>query len=539
MKDNIGTKLSKFSSKITTKLLFVILFLVVPVNVLAVILNNYVIKSMRETIDQSTNSVIESYITFLDNRMAIANYLLRTMKYENESGVAMLIESDEEYYKLYRTRFYWEIQKLIDYTEGMDTYFYIVRDREDILIWNGEDAKAEKRHLQKEWEKGWHLNQIGEMEALCLWAEVKEVIYGGWIDLDQIRGQMEEDIQYESSYITFTEVPGEEDKGWICVTGRSKNTDFYVNVYLKESEITGKILAANAYLIAGTVITMAAFFFVLYLAVYRLLIDPLNVLNAALEKVEEGDLDYRIAKEASSAEYEYSFLQFNRMTEHIRTLKIESYEKELEKKRMELENLQLQIRPHFLLNIFQLLYALAKRHENGAIQDSILYLSEYFRHLFRSGRNLELFGREQKLIESYIDMARINFPDSIEIEYDYDPEIRFVRLPPLLLHNFVENIVKHVVKKGTVTHITIVGQYEERYVQFMIMDDGPGIPEEMLKELDISMRQEQADGSHVGFANSLKRLKYFYGDQADIILSSEEGEGTCITLLFPYDLEET
>ena len=90
MKDNIGTKLSKFSSKITTKLLFVILFLVVPVNVLAVILNNYVIKSMRETIDQSTNSVIESYITFLDNRMAIANYLLRTMKYENESGVAML-----------------------------------------------------------------------------------------------------------------------------------------------------------------------------------------------------------------------------------------------------------------------------------------------------------------------------------------------------------------------------------------------------------------------------------------------------------------
>lgn len=532
-------KIREFSHKITTRLLFLILFLVVPVNVLAMILNNYVIKSMRQTIDQSVNSVIESYITFLDNRMTMANYLLRNMKYENESGVAMLKELDEEYYRLYRTRFYWEIQKLINYTEGMDTYFYIVKDREDILIWNGEDAKTEKGYLQKEWEKGWHLNQIGDREALCLWAEVKEVIYGGWIDLEEIREQLEEDIQYESSYITFTEEPGAEKKGWICVTGKSGNRAFSVNAYLKEGEITRKILAANAYLIAGTAITMVAFIFVLYIAVYRLLIGPLNVLNVALEKVEEGNLDYRIVKSAPSVEYDYTFQQFNRMTEHIRALKIEGYEKELERERMELENLQLQIRPHFLLNIFQLLYALAKRHENAAIQDIILYLSEYFRYLFRSGKNLELFGREQKLIESYISMARINFPDSIEIEYEYDPEIWFVRLPPLLLHNFVENIVKHVVKKGTVTHITIMGQYEERYVQFMIMDDGPGIPEEMLRELDVSMRQEQQDGNHVGFANSLKRLKYFYGDGADIVLSSEEGEGTCITLLFPYDLEET
>ena len=54
-----------------------------------------------------------------------------------------------------------------------------------------------------------------------------------------------------------------------------------------------------------------------------------------------------------------------------------------------------------------------------------------------------------------------------------------------------------------------------------------------------SMREKRQNGSHVGFANSLKRLKYFYGDEADISLSSEEGEGTCITLTFPYNLEET
>lgn len=536
-------KIKGFSKKITTKLLFLLLLLVVPLDLLAVVLNSYVMKSMRETMEQSVKSIIENNITLLENRTTTANYLLRHMKYENESGIAMLRESDEEHYKLYRTRFYWDIQKLTGYTDGLDTYFYLVKDRDDILVWNGENSEEEV-YLQREWEKaewerGWHLRQIEGAEALCLLVDVRQVIYGGWIDLDSIIKQLEEDIQYEKAYVTFTEEPGEEKEGWICVTGGSRSLGFSLNVYLEERSIKGRILAANAYLIAGTVITMLASFLALYLAVHHLLVGPLNILNSALARVEAGDLDYRITKNAASVEHEYSFIQFNRMTEHIRALKIESYEKELEKKEMELENLQLQIRPHFLLNAFHILYTLAQRHEDAAIQDIILYLSEYFRYLFRSGTNLELFVREQKLIEGYINMARICYPGSIEVEYEYDPEIQFVRLPSLLLHNFVENIVKHVVKKGTVTHITITGQYEEKQVQFMIMDDGQGISEEKLKELDASMRQEQRDGSHVGFANSLKRLKYFYGNDADIHLFSEEGEGTCITVTFPYNLEET
>lgn len=74
-----------------------------------------------------------------------------------------------------------------------------------------------------------------------------------------------------------------------------------------------------------------------------------------------------------------------------------------------------------------------------------------------------------------MNMAQVRYPQSIEIEYEYDPEIMFVRVPPLLLHNFVENIVKHVVKMGTVTHISVIGQYEEKNVTFMIMDDGQGM----------------------------------------------------------------
>ena len=173
----------------------------------------------------------------------------------------------------------------------------------------------------------------------------------------------------------------------------------------------------------------------------------------------------------------------------------------------------------------------------NAIQNIILYLSDYFRYLFRSGKDLEIFEKEQHLIEGYIDMASVRYPGSIQIEYSYDPEIRFVRLPPLLLHNFVENIIKYVVQQEIVTHIYIIGQYEDKTVTFLIMDDGPGIPPDKLEELDRDMRKERTDGSHIGFYNSLRRVKYFYGDEADIEIMSDLGEGTCVNIHFPYNLE--
>lgn len=111
-------------------------------------------------------------------------------------------------------------------------------------------------------------------------------------------------------------------------------------------------------------------------------------------------------------------------------------------------------------------------------------------------------------------------------------------MPPLLLHNFVENIVKYAISPGKVTHISIVGQYEGGMVSFMIMDDGGGMTEEQVEELDRSMREPRKDGLHIGYANSLKRLRYSYGEKADIEISSEPGEGVCVTVTFPYDLRK-
>ena len=165
----------------------------------------------------------------------------------------------------------------------------------------------------------------------------------------------------------------------------------------------------------------------------------------------------------------------------------------MEKQQVELKNLQLQIRPHFLINAFNLIYTLAQDKESEHIQQIMLYLSDYFRYIFRSDRSLELFGKELKLIEGYINMAQIRYPGSIEIVYDISPEIAYVRIPPLLLHNFIENIIKHVVNQGAVTHILMKGTYANGKVAFLVKDDGPGMAPEKLVEV---MKKNEAERNH-------------------------------------------
>lgn len=534
-----------FFSRITIRIFIVMFALIIPMNVFIVLLNKRVVNHTRQEFTKSMSSILENHITMLEHRMSLGSNLLWQMKYENKDGIALLNESASERYILYKSAFFNDIKDIVWLTDGLDSYFFCVEARDDILVWNKGSVKygevkeyIETQYANKGWDRGWNLKTIEGKEILCLYVEQNEVSYGGWIELDHVRELLENDIQYETEGITFADSAGEEKEGIIRIGSSSEKCDFYINMYFDYRGIQGKIVDSNLYILIGTIVSIFIFPF-LYLLIRKLLLVPLETLNIALKKAESGDLEYRITKKANSMEFAHSFWAFNVMIEHIQSLKIENYEKQLEKERMELANLQLQIRPHFLLNSFNLIYTLAQRNENHSIQEIMLYFSGYFRYLFRSGNKLELFQKEQELLEGYIRMTQIRYPHSIEIEYDYDPEIMFVRVPPLLLHNFVENVVKHVVKMGTVTNISIIGQYDDQKVTFMIIDDGQGIPEQKVREMNETMRRTAVDGEHVGFSNSLKRIKYLYGDSADIIITSAEGEGTCITITFPYDLEET
>lgn len=252
-----------------------------------------------------------------------------------------------------------------------------------------------------------------------------------------------------------------------------------------------------------------------------------------------GDQDYRIPYRKASEEFLVIDETFNDMADRLKTLKIENYEKELARQRMELRNLQLQIRPHFLMNMFNLLYSFAQIENYQSIQKLALYLSDYFRHIFQNGKDLQPFEREFMLIQKYLEISELRYPDWFEVLYDVDPEALEVEVPPLLIHNFVENIFKHVMNYEQKLHIRLEAYVDGEEAVFTVSDDGPGMAPEMVENINNGVFPHEKEGRiHVGIANSYRRIHYFYGDRGKLSVESMPGEGTCFQIIIPREADD-
>ena len=172
-----------------------------------------------------------------------------------------------------------------------------------------------------------------------------------------------------------------------------------------------------------------------------------------------------------------------------------------------------------------------------AARKLILYLSDYFRYLFRSDHDVELFDKELTLIQGYVEVTRIRYPDGLDITYDIDPEIHLVRVPPLLIHNFIENVVKHALSAGKCIHIVLAAHYEKGWVVFEISDDGNGMSDELVQKIN-NRSWSKDDPEHLGIRNSIHRIEYIYGKKASVSVDSELGVGTTFTISIPYELDE-
>ena len=286
--------------------------------------------------------------------------------------------------------------------------------------------------------------------------------------------------------------------------------------------------------------------FFIYLSLIPLLVyllkkhveKPLIVLNEANKELQKGNEDYQIQTSADSSEFDYAYKNFNTMASSIKELHTEVITKELSNKQLQIDYLQLQIRPHFLLNSFNVLYTLIQRGEKGSAQKMVLFLSDYFRYLFRSGQEFQLFSKERKLIEDYLNIAKIYYPHSFEVSYQIDPILDLMRIPPLLLHSFIENIIAHALLPDRKIHIVFSGEYDNKIVTFYISDDGKGMEQDALESINHIADRPIDDGKNVGIKNSIRRLKYYYGEDASVECSSELGIGTTFTITIPYNLEE-
>jgi len=234
--------------------------------------------------------------------------------------------------------------------------------------------------------------------------------------------------------------------------------------------------------------------------------------------------------------------QFHYMVKQLRDIKIEMYERELEKQDMQIRHMKLQIQPHFFLNCLTTIYSMSQMHMYDEIQKMTMSISNYFRYIFQSGTNFVKLKDELEHIEIYMDIQKQRYHSAFQYYIELDSEVEDSDVPPLVLQTFIENIMKYAVSRDREIDIHIrinkIVIDQEPTIYISISDTGPGFPQAVLHKLQNQEPLDQSHGGHIGIANTIQRLDYLYRQRAKITFSNMEAGGARIEIWLPARKEE-
>jgi len=245
---------------------------------------------------------------------------------------------------------------------------------------------------------------------------------------------------------------------------------------------------------------------------------PLKRLTIAMGHIQDGDLDYRIPLKQDSNEFQLVNSTFNSMVSQIQGLKIGIYEEQLKVQRSQLNNLQLQIKPHFLINSLNMVYNLMVNQDNALARKLIVHYVDYFRYMIKIDADFVPLGEEASHVRIYLEIQSIRYQNKFTYSIDIDHMIGDILIPPALIQNFVENSIKYAFHMADKIHITVSVQFLEidyyPYAKIIISDTGNGYPTELLPLLNEGRKIIDSEGSHTGIRNSIQRLKILFEGKA-------------------------
>jgi two-component system, LytTR family, sensor kinase len=202
-------------------------------------------------------------------------------------------------------------------------------------------------------------------------------------------------------------------------------------------------------------------------------------------------------------------------------------ERELRQARLEtslaeaqLQNLRLQLEPHFLFNSLNAISTAI--YENPRIADEMIgRLSELLRQLLKQDATQEVtLTREIELLELYTRIMEARLENRLSFSVEIEENARHVLVPQLILQPLVENAIRHGMNLVSMRFdISVKGRVEDGRLTLAVRDHGPGLPDRLTRG--------------IGLRNTAERLERLYGERQSVRIENADGGGTIVELRVP------
>ena len=404
----------------------------------------------------------------------------------------------------------------------------------------------------------WEIVEIDQKDYLFTIKNYSVFYWGCWISLDTLPrdfGLNEENLLgtvylmdgMNSNSLKDTDISlylkenGREEEKFTVRKNRfsnivvsSKNEDIYLGMIIPYNSVIENIPFFNKLLFLIAMLSLLLIPAIIYWLQTQIA-SPLKVMDHAMAKIREGDLEYRIPlmKRQYYNEYDRLIYKFNQMMDDINDLEFNLYKTKIQEQKTELKYISQQIRPHFILNALNILYTY-EESEFLLIKKMVLYLSEYFQYIVNLKVDYVEVKREFRHIENYLNIQKERYPDRFEFHLSMEEASMECMLPPLIMQTFIENCIKYAMKNDEKLNIYVISEVCGDRLNIRIEDTGNGFPEPVLDKIQqfIQTRSYQ-DKLGIGIQNAIERMDILYQERVDIRIWNADTGGACIEFTLP------
>jgi two-component system, LytTR family, sensor kinase len=194
----------------------------------------------------------------------------------------------------------------------------------------------------------------------------------------------------------------------------------------------------------------------------------------------------------------------------------------------QLENLRLQLQPHFLFNTLNTISAVM--YEDVRAADAMItQLSELLRLTLRASRTHEIpLSEELEITRLYMELMQKRFENKLRVTYAIDPSLNNSLVPQLVLQPLLENSLRHGMKSGAgAMELSVSAHRENGSLILQVSDTGAGLGE---------TGPSGAFGRGLGLSNIRDRLAQLYGESQEFTIVNRPTGGAEVTLRVPLHL---
>lgn len=321
---------------------------------------------------------------------------------------------------------------------------------------------------------------------------------------NNLRTYFEEHLgRFTPGSLTRRAALGEEggERDYFFRTKAIPDTDWLVVTFVEESSLgSGFYKVGGILALVVTALTILFYFYSRYFL--NAIIAPVQEVCKGMERLDRNDLEVQLEPKGQR-ELQDLMTSFNQMVLSIKNM-LHLTEETMEKKhKAEIQALQSQINPHFIVNTLNSIRFMAQVAHFDGIRKMAEALVSIVSCSFRGNVSFYTVGEGLEMLKTYVYLMRIRYSNSFEVSYHVQPDCLDYLLPRLTLQPVVENSITHGFDEmdEELGKIEVSVYLEEGFLCLSVWDNGRGMSQEEIELVRKGRPREKNDNSNIGLEN--------------------------------------